>query len=215
MSRLSVALTVAVLFGALVVLVAFAFRALLLSGPGNEDRAEATQEMAKATEFTEETTAYGEERTVIQGGVQGEDVLEAPPDSTLSYGKREARRSPSPSSESCWVTRNTGGCLTDQGDAGPTRPPKKKLYVPSGSEMVFHYEAPRPPQEVTAYIVPLLGQRPDGSARLGTHAYDSESHGSGVERTIPAKWPPGEYLVFVTVVDPQGVVSYTFRVVVQ
>jgi hypothetical protein len=45
MSRLSFALTIAVLFGAVVVLSIFAFQKLFVSGPGNEDFAEATEEM--------------------------------------------------------------------------------------------------------------------------------------------------------------------------
>ncbi len=77
---------------------------------------------------------------------------------------------------------------------------KKKLYVPSGSEMVFHYEAPRPPNEVTSEAVPFLGMRPARSPfhggrphiedrpnlkplleksepDLGSHRYRLEVHG--------------------------------------
>jgi hypothetical protein len=95
-------------------------------------------------------------------------------------------------------------------------PPKKKLHVPSGSEMVFRYEAPRPPNKVTAYARPLLGLTPEGYARLGSRRYRLVVHGSRVERTIPAKLPPREYLVSVDVEDPQGTISYPyFRTMVQ
>lgn len=73
MSRLSFALTIAVLFGAVVVLSAFALQKLFVSGPGNEDFAEATKETTKAIEATEETTheeettAYKEETTALLG----------------------------------------------------------------------------------------------------------------------------------------------------
>jgi len=40
-------------------------------------------------------------------------------------------------------------------------------------------------------------------------------HGSGVERTIPAELPPGEYAVDVFVIEPQGDASYSFRVMVE
>ena len=42
-----------------------------------------------------------------------------------------------------------------------------------------------------------------------------KAHGSGVERTIPAELPPGEYVVDVHVTEPQGGASYFFRVMVE
>ena len=57
MSRLSFALTIAALVGAIVVLSSFALQSLFAPDPGNEDVAEATEEMTQATETTEETTA--------------------------------------------------------------------------------------------------------------------------------------------------------------
>ena len=72
-----------------------------------------------------------------------EGELASPPDSTLSYGGREVRVSVSASY--CWSS--TGGSMCADGVA--TLPPRKQtLHVPSGSEMVFRYEAPRPPKEV-------------------------------------------------------------------
>jgi hypothetical protein len=40
-------------------------------------------------------------------------------------------------------------------------------------------------------------------------------HGSGVERTIPATSPPGEYVVEVYVKELQGDAPYRFRVMVE
>ena len=69
MSRLSFALTIAVLVCAVVVLSVFALQKLLVSGSGNEGSAgQATEETTQATETTEETTAYlKEETTALQG----------------------------------------------------------------------------------------------------------------------------------------------------
>ena len=81
MSRLSFALTIAVLFAAVVVLSAFALQKLFVSGPGNEDLAEATKETTRATEATEETTAYEEETTAYKEettALQGEGERTAP-----------------------------------------------------------------------------------------------------------------------------------------
>jgi hypothetical protein len=84
--------------------------------------------------------------------------------------------------------------------------------------MVFRYEAPRPPNKVTAFARPLLRGRDPylGGARLGDHQYRPVVHGTGVERTIPAKLSPGEYLLWVDGEDPQGRVTYPpFRIRVQ
>jgi hypothetical protein len=56
MSRLSFALTIAVLFVAVVILSAFALQRIFVSDPGNQDLAEATEETTQATETPEETT---------------------------------------------------------------------------------------------------------------------------------------------------------------
>ena len=206
MSRLSFALTIAVLGCAVVVLSVFALPKLLVSGPGNQGSAEqATQETTQATETTEETTAYGEEGTTV---LQEEAVLEAPPDSTLSYGGNVVRVSVSASY--CWSTAEGAMCA----DGVATIPPRKQtLYVPSGSEMVFRYEAPRPPKKVSVSAASFdrtdMFGGPRGSRR------SLKAHGSGVERTIPAELPPGEYGVYVYVTDPQGDPYYLFRVMVE
>jgi hypothetical protein len=42
-----------------------------------------------------------------------------------------------------------------------------------------------------------------------------QAHGSGVERTIPADLPPGEYVLQVFVKEQQGDAVYYFRVMVE
>jgi hypothetical protein len=166
------------------------------------------------TTALDESTSLEEATTAFQD-LQEEDVLEAAPDTTLSYGRGKVRSSLS--GGYCWqTTRTDGGCITDMVLEFRTSL-KKELHVPSGSEMVFHYEAPRPPNEVIAYTYPLLRMPtlPNGHPVLGSHSYDLEVHGSGVQGTIPAELPPREYLVFVHVDDPQGGLGYEFRVVVQ
>ena len=66
MSRISFAVTILVLFCAVVALSVFALQMLFVSGPGNEGSTEATQGRTQATQTTEETTAYGEETTAYQ-----------------------------------------------------------------------------------------------------------------------------------------------------
>ena len=193
-------------------------------GPPEEDQGhiEATAS-GETTAYWEETTTHDGEKTfAVPYGetqvLQEEDILVEPPDSTLSYRGREVRRAPSSGGSVCWLTSEREACMPF--DSGPQRVirPKKKLYVPSGSEMMFRYEAPRPPNKVTAYAYPLLRGRDPymGGARLGDHKYRPVVHGTGVERTIPAKLPPREYLVWVNVEDPQGWVDYPpFRIRVQ
>jgi hypothetical protein len=223
-SRISFAVTILVLFCAVVALSVFALQMLFVSGPGNEGSTEATQGRTQATKTTEETTvleettaygeettAYGEETTAYQEEttvLQGEDELEAPPDSTLSYGGNVVRVSVSASY--CWSTAEGAMCA----DGVATIPPRKQtLYVPSGSEMVFRYEAPRPPKKVSVSAASFdrtdMFGGPRGSRR------SLKAHGSGVERTIPAELPPGEYGVYVYVTDPQGDPYYLFRVMVE
>jgi hypothetical protein len=124
MSRLSFALTIAALVGAIVILSAFALQGLFGSNPGKKDVAEETEEMTQATETPEETTAL-EETT----GLQGAGNLNRPPDSTLSYGGQEVKGT---LGSYCW-----GNMCADSVFIVPPR--KKTLTVPSGSEMVFRY----------------------------------------------------------------------------
>jgi hypothetical protein len=223
-SRISFAVTILVLFCAVVALSVFALQMLFVSGPGNEGSTEATQGRTQATKTTEETTvleettaygeettAYGEETTAYQEEttvLQGEDELEAPPDSTLSYGGNVVRVSVSASY--CWSTANGGGCF----DGVSTIPPRKQtLYVRSGSEMVFRYKAPRPPNKVSVSAASFDRKGPFGEPSGSRRSL--KAHGSGVERTIPAELPPGEYGVYVYVTDPQGDPYYLFRVMVE
>jgi hypothetical protein len=85
---------------------------------------------AGSTTTQEETTAYKEETTVLQG----EGNLPRPPDSTLSYGGREVKGT---LGTYCWSSGRMHVCA----DAPPyiTPPRKKMLRVPSGSEIVFRY----------------------------------------------------------------------------
>jgi hypothetical protein len=192
MSRLSFALTIVALLGAIVVLSAFALQNLFASDPGNEDVAEATEERTQATETTEETTVQ-----------QGAGNLDRPPDSTLSYGEQEARGS---LGSYCW-----GNVCADALFFVPPR--KKTLTVPSGSEMVFRYGGQSSPDRVIARAFPLNKQ--GTSTASAEPSRTLKAHGSGVERTIPAELPPREYVVDVVVIEPQGDASYTFRVMVE
>jgi hypothetical protein len=73
--------------------------------------------------------------------------------------------------------------------------------------MVFRYGRQRPPNTVQINVNPLgkkAGSQPSLNAK-----------GSGVERTIPAELPPGEYVLGVFVVEQQGDASYSFRIMVE
>jgi hypothetical protein len=159
---------------------------------------EATEEEATDEETTdEETTSLLEE---------GE--LAAPPDSTLSYGGNVV--SVSVSASYCWSTAEGAMCA----DGVPTIPPRKqRLYVPSGSEMVFRYKAPRPPKKVSVSAASFDKKGPFGEPSGSPRSL--KAHGSGVERTIPVELPRGEYGVYVYVTDPQGDPYYLFRVMVE
>ncbi len=212
MSRLSFALTIVVLFGAVVVLSAFAFRTLLASGPGNEDQAEATEEMTQATKTTEETTTTYEEETSAhkeETTVQdGAGDLKRPPVSTLSYGGQEVGGS---LGSYCWMYGNRELCA----DTVFITPPRERtLTLPSGSEMVFRYGGQRAPKTVGIHASALGGK---GTATASADPKLSrllKVHGSGVERTIAVELPPGEYVVSVFVTELQGDATYYFRVMV-
>jgi hypothetical protein len=90
---------------------------------------------------------------------------------------------------------------------------RKTLTMPPDSEMVFRYGGQNPPKtvEARAYSLKKLQEkeatmRPDRSL---------EAQGSGVQRTIPAKLPPGEYVLEVFVKVQQGDASYYFRILVE
>jgi hypothetical protein len=163
---------------------------------------------AGLTTTQEETTAYKEETTVLQGGGD----LRRPPDSTLSYGGRVVKGM---LGSYCWTSHSSGMCA----DAAPITPPRKKtLTVPTGPEMVFRYGRQRSPDTVNADAVPFDKK---GQARMIVRRPSTsglpplETHGSGVERTIPVELPQGEYVVYVGVTEPQGDASYFFRIMVE
>ena len=101
---------------------------------------------AGSTTTQEETTAYKEETTDLQGGGD----LRRPPDSTLSYGGREVKGT---LGSYCWSSGSAGECADA---AWPVIPSKRKtLTVPSDSEMVFCYGGQSPPKTVKAGAYPL------------------------------------------------------------
>ena len=211
MSRLSFALIIAALVGAIVILSAFAFQSLFASDPGNEDVAEATEEMTQATETTEETTALQEttalEETTVQ---QGAGDLDRPPDSTLSYGGQEVRGS---LGSYCW-----GDVCADA--AYPVQPPKQTLRVPSGSEMVIRFGGQESPDKLKISATPLDKYGKSATASADSNLSRSlKALGLGVERTIPVELPPREYVVSVYVEESQplglGQADYFFRVMVE
>ena len=152
----------------------------------------------------EETTASGtEETTVLQGGGNPR----RPPASALSYGGQDVKGT---LGSYCWSSGNSYGCADSIWPLIPSK--QKTLTVPPGSEMVFRYGGQSPPNtvEVRAYALKKL-------QKTGTHRPDSSltTRGSGVQRTICAALPPGEYVLEVSVKEQQDDAAYYFRVVVE
>ena len=181
--------------------------ALLVAGcaAGRDDGAGSapTQEEPTAN-ATEETTVLQEETT--------------PPDSTLTHGGREVKGMLG----SYCFSGNSGGTCVDA--SWPLIPSKQNtLAVPPDSEMVFRFGGQDPPKtvEARAYSLKKLQERipamrPDSSLK---------AQGSGVQRTIPAELPPGEYVLEVSVKGSINVPdfpriqqhdsSYYFRIMVE
>jgi opacity protein-like surface antigen len=152
----------------------------------------------------DETTAQiaQEETTASLGG----GALKRPPDSTLSYGGREVKGR---LGSYCWSYRGTDGYF----DVAlmPVSPKQQTLTVPSGSEMVSRYGGQWSPDRMKASAFTLNKKLyPVWSSRRSLKV-----HGSGVERTIPAEAPPGEYVMDVFVLEPQGDANYSFHVMVE
>jgi hypothetical protein len=160
---------------------------------------------AGSTTTQEEITAYKEETTVL-GGAEG---FPRPPDSMLSYGGREVKGA---LGTYCWGDGGTQVCA-DTAFIVPAR--KKTLTVPSGSEVMFRYGGQRPPKKVRARASPLSKNDTSNASANLNRSRSLKAHGSGVERTIPAEVPPGEYVVDVHVTEPQGGASYFFRLMVE
>jgi hypothetical protein len=187
--------------------------ALLLAGcaagQGSAGRSIAEETTANGTE---ETTVYKEETTVLAG----EEGLPRPPDSTLSYGGREVKGLLGTYEWPSGQTRTAA-------DAPILIPRKQKtLTVPSGSEMVFRYGGQSPLKTVNAAAYtfdPIFDKKLRSLGIRANADYSSRRslkvHGSGVERTIPAELPPGEYVLEVLIKERQGDAAYYFRVMVE
>ncbi len=95
----------------------------------------------------------------------------------------------------------------------PLIPGKQKtLTVPSDSEMVFRYGGQSPPQTIEGAAYQLNTLQETSTYR----PYRSlKAQGSGVQRTISAELPPGEYVLEVSVEEQQGGAPYYFRVMVE
>jgi len=177
--------------------------ALLVAGcaAGRDDGAgPATTQEEPTANATEETTVLQEETTVL--------ATPEPPDSTLSDGGREVKGM---LGSYCWSSRGSFGCADSIWPLIPSK--RKTLTMPPDSKMVFRYGGQSPPKtvEARAYSLKKLQEkeatmRPDRSL---------EAQGSGVQRTIPAKLPPGEYVLEVFVKVQQGDSSYYFRTMVE
>jgi hypothetical protein len=105
-SRLSFALTIAVLFCAVVVLSIFALQKLFVSGPGNDGSAEATQGRTRATQTTEESTAYGEETTAYKE----ETTALKGPQATTEEARCEGTRTFKKKFEGVFTTNDVPDC---------------------------------------------------------------------------------------------------------
>jgi hypothetical protein len=89
------------------------------------------------------------------------------------------------------------------------------LTVPPDSEMVFRYGGQDPPKtvEAGAYSLNKLKEKKAGVVRLDRSL---KAHGSGVQRTIPATLPPGEYILEVSVgANEDDGADYYFRIMVE
>lgn len=153
---------------------------------------------ADSTTMKEATTAKGAEETTV---LEAQGNPSRPPVSTLSYGGREVTGS---LASSDWAfSGSVGTVAADEWYLVP--PERKTLTVPSGSEMVFGYGGQKPPNTVEVHAWPL------GKKGGPSHP---KAHGTGVERTIPAELPPGEYVLEVSVKEQRGNAFYFFRIIV-
>lgn len=176
--------------------------ALILAGcaaeRGDGDGSATTQE--PTANATEKTTVYKEDGlpTVLD--------LPEPPDSTLSYGGREVKGM---LGSYCWSSRGSFGCVDSSGP--PVGGKQETLTVPPDSEMVFSYGGQSPPRTVEAGAYSLNKLKKAGVVRPDRSL---KAQGSGVQRTIPAELPPGEYVLEVFVKVQQHDASYYFRIMV-
>ena len=176
--------------------------ALILAGCAAErgdGAGSATTQVEPTANGTEETTVLKEETTVL--------AIPEPPDSTLSYGEREIKGA---LGSYCWSSGNSFVCADSTGP--PMGGKQETLTVPPDSEMVFRYGGQDPPKTVEAGAYSLSNLKKAGVVRPDRSL---EAQGSGVQRTIPAKLPPGEYVLDVFVKVQQDDATYYFRIVVE
>ena len=183
--------------------------ALLVAGCATErgdGGGSATKQEEPTAKGTEETTLLQEETTVLGLGPE-------PPDSTLSYGGREVKGT---LGSYCWSSGASSESMATCVDSiGPPIGGKQEtLTIPTGSDMVFRYEGQNSPKTVEAGVYSLNKlKKAGGVVRLDRTL---KVQGSGVERTIPAKLPPREYVLEVTIeANEQSGADYYFRIVVE
>ena len=172
------------------------------AGEGNSGR---TPEAKTTANGTEETTVLKEETTVLG--------LPEPPDSTLSNGGREVKGT---LGSYCWSSGNSSENMSTCVDSiGPTIASKQDtLTVPPDSEMVFRYGGQNPPKTVEAGAYSLKKLKKTGGVVRPDRTL--KAYGSGVQRTIPAKLPPGEYVLEVSIgANEQNGADYYIRIVVE
>jgi hypothetical protein len=78
--------------------------------------------------------------------------------------------------------------------------------------MVFRYAGQNPPKTVRVGAYPLNKLK---TTEMYRPDYSPKAQGSGVQRTIPAELPLGEYVLEVFVKEQQDDASYYFRVIVE
>ena len=160
--------------------------ALLVAGcaAGRDDGAgPATTQEEPTANATVETTVLKEETTVL--------AIPEPPDSTLTRGGQEVKGT---LGSYCWSSGNSFVCANSTGP--PMGGKQETLTVPPASEMVFRYGGKSPPKTVEAGAYSLNKLKKAGVVRPDRAL---KAQGSGVQRTIPARLPPGEYVLEVTI----------------
>jgi hypothetical protein len=167
----------------------------------------AGQGNAGRTLAEEETTANGTEETTV---LTEEGNLPQPPNSTLSYGGREVTGT---LGSYCWFSGNSGGCADTFRILKPSK--ERTLTVPSGSEMVFHFGGQDSAYKVEGATAYPINEIDKWGAKPGSSQRALKTHGSGIERAIPAELPPGEYVVDVFITVRQGDATYYFRIMVE
>jgi hypothetical protein len=163
-------------------------------------------EVVTTANGTEETTVHKEETTVLEA----DGNPSRPPDSTLSFGGREAKGT---LGSYCWFSGGSGMCADTFRVLVPNK--ERRLTVPSGSEMVFHFGGQSSAYKVegaTAYPINTINK---WGVKPGSSHHALKALGSGIERTIPAELPPGEYVVDVFITVRQGDATYYFRIIVE